>query len=144
MACALVILRVLARAVLLSGTGSAELGDDGNPALAPWTMEARQTPPSRTYGLWHQGESSNAYAPIILESYGVDAFGQIHDVDDGEAPFECSHMLRTKTVPGRNNTGTDCNEHNSTVADDCMELDANGVPVITPAHLHMMTFEETR
>ena len=134
----------MARAVLLSGTGSSTRDSDGNPELAPWTLESRKTPASRTYGLWHAGEASNAYAPIILESYGLIDFGETHDVDDGDAPFECSHMLRTKTVPGRNNTGTGCNEHNSTVADDCMELDANGVPVITPAHLHMMTFEETR
>ena len=135
-----------ARAVLLSATGSAFLGDDGEPFLAPWTLEPRATPPSRTFGLWHQGETANAYAPIILDSYAVNDFGPTVDVDVEEAPYQCTHKLRTATAPALNNPDDpgNCTEHSAVIADDCMALDAEGVALLTPAQLYMLTWEESR
>jgi len=136
------------RAVLLSAMGSAEPDEDGNPVVSLWSTEPRKTPANRVYGIWHHGESANAYAPVILDSYGVSAYGGILDVDNVDTPYGCSHMLRTDLEPGAGNplavNNNKCDEHRSVGADDCAALDENGNLELTPVYIYMMTHEEVR
>ena len=138
--------QTVARAVMFSAMGSVYKGSDGTPQLVPWSEEPRKTPAAQVYGLWHLDESANAYAPMLLKSYGVDKFGDIVDVDNAAPPYQCSHMLRMGYEPGLNNPDAkgNCSPHRSTGADDCTPLDDNGDPLLTPVYLHMLTHNETR
>ena len=134
------------RAVLLNAFGSAFQGGGGTIELAAWSLEPRATPPERVYGLWHEGESADAYGPLLLSAYGVDDYGDTVDVDDRSYPYGCSHMLRTALPPGEGNDEAreTCDEHQSVGADDCVTLDDNGEPVLTPVWLYMMSWQEER
>jgi len=134
----------VSRAVLFNAMGSAFRGSGATPViLGEWSLEPRNTGPGRVFGIWHEREAANNYAPLLLAAYGVDAYGTTHDVDSSAPPFSCSHMLRTNLEPGDNNpanSGGNCTAHPSVAADNCVALDNNGVPVLMPTYLYMMTF----
>jgi len=134
------------RAVLFNAFGSAFLTDDGEIALADWSVQSRETSPERVYGLWHADESADSYGPLLLEAMSVDDYGTTVDVDDQSHPYGCSHMLRTGLDPGANNDEAreTCDPHQSVAADDCVALDDNDEPVLVPVWLHMMTWQEDR
>ena len=125
-----------ARAVLMSAMGSA-YNEGGRPAVAPWSQLPRATPNERTYGLWHAEEAANVYAPVILESYGIDALGDVVDVDDALPPYGCSHQLRTALVPS---TGDLHHAHTSLGSDRVQAMDGDQ-PALTPVYLYMLTAE---
>jgi hypothetical protein len=120
----------VAGAALISGTGSVSRGDDGEVVLASWTQQPRATGPERVHGLWHEQEAADEYAPVVLASYGVDAFGPIVDTDNEEPPYECTHMLRSNLLPA---TGDYADAHSSMGIDDLLALDSEGVPLLAPA-----------
>ena len=131
----------VARAVLFNAMGSAFRGDTPNEVIiGEWSREPRQTGPGRVFGLWHKQEAADAYAPILLESYGVDSNGDTHDVDNSSPPFQCSHMLRTDLEPA---DAQGCNAHASVAADDCSAKDSNGIPMLMPTYMYMMNFPTT-
>ena len=129
----------VARAMLISGTGSASRGADGAVELADWTLQPRATPPSRVFALWHAQEAADVYAPVILSSYGVDAYGPIVDTDDSAPPYDCSHMLRTNLLPY---SGLDTDAHASLGIDLLLARDEDtDVPLLAPVWLYMATGE---
>jgi len=125
-----------ARAVLMSAMGSA-YNQGGTPQVAEWSLAPRATPNERTYGLWHEEERANLYAPAILASYGIDQLGGIVDVDDRLPPYGCSHQLRTALLPS---TGDPSHAHTSLGSDRTQAME-DGQPALTPVYLYMLTAE---
>jgi len=124
----------VARVNMLSGTGSAARGPGGEIVLADWTLEPRTTSPEKVFALWHEQEAADAYAPVILDQYGVP--GPIFDVDDASPPYEGSHQLRTNLLPASSDYA---DAHGSTGADDLQAKGEHGEPLLWPAYLYMMT-----
>ena len=132
--------REVSRAVLFNAFGSAIRGADGTPELADWSLAPRATPAARVFGLWHAEEAANTYGPLLLQAMGVDAYGETTDVDEMTPPYGCSHMLRTRVLPSTARNDTDFSDaHPSVGADYATPFDADGVPVLAPTWIYMMT-----
>jgi len=108
----------LSRALLVARFGATLEGadEDQESGLAPWHAQARATPAERTYALWHSDSPSAPAAERVARAYGLDAFGDVVDIDIDPPPYGCGHLMRT----GQRPSGT---EQPGNRLDDSLVLD---------------------
>ncbi len=125
----------IARAIHFSHIGEL-YGDEqsGDLKITPWSLEPRLTPSSRIYLLYHKDEQTALWSRDVCKAIGVLEYGDIQNVDDVAAPYNCSHILSIGTP------AVDQHEaHNMTAFDAAMPMDSDNLPIYTEAIMYMIT-----
>lgn len=129
--------RLLARAVFFSNPGDAyPTLPSGDLVPSAWSLEPRVTPPARMFSMHHVDERIALVASDIFDAIGLSAYGPIVDASLTTAPYGCSHTLSISTP------AVDTDEaHDQVAHDSAVLLDANGIPLLNPAYLYLLSAE---
>ncbi len=128
-------IHVIARAIHFSHIG--ELYGDkrtGDLQITPWSLEPRLTPASRIYLLYHIDEQTALWSLDVCKAIGIVEYGDVQNVDNVAAPYNCSHVLSIGTP------AVDQHEaHNMTAYDAAMPMGSDNLPLYTEAIMYMIT-----
>lgn len=99
---------------------------------APWTRQARLTPPERTWGFGHVDDPLFRAFPRSWDNLGI--LGPPETVDGVPPPFGGVRQLTTAEPPHP----VDANPHNSPIGDTATPRDDEGRSLYAPVWCHML------
>jgi hypothetical protein len=109
---------------------------------ANWIREPGETPSERIYGFTHTKEVAVSLTIEIptWEAYGIDAFGQLTNVDSTDSPYNNSHMLCTSIDSDEYTTPLEKGSyyHNASCVDAYLPRNNDGTPVYEPVWEYLL------